>query len=171
MRAPYAIPTFNTNTPNPTCPICNLRVQTHAKKVYCTLCQSVIHINCLQLYSPTDLDYALNNSNWSCSNCLKSNFPFYSIDDNTEFISLTSSNPILDLPNFDNLIFNPYDFNEEEGGILTDIDPDANFYNTRHPTPMSQYLHIPDLNRKTQKLSKSFSILHLNIRSIAKNFK
>jgi exonuclease III len=35
----------------------------------------------------------------------------------------------------------------------------------------SQYLHIPELNKKLSTTPDSFSILHLNIRSLSKNFK
>jgi hypothetical protein len=37
--------------------------------------------------------------------------------------------------------------------------------------PNSQYLHIPELNKKLATTIDSFSILHLNIRSLSKNFK
>ena len=62
--------------------------------------------------------------------------------------------------------------NDEEGGVLEDIDPDSNFYNTHHQnTPNSPYLHIADVNSKIPKTTNSFSIFHLNIRSLSKNFK
>ena len=122
----------------------------------CSLCQSSSHINCLNLYTPSDLEYATNPLNhWSCPTCLKENFPFYQIDTHYEFLSLTSPYLLLDHPNLDELIFNPYDLNDEEGGVLEDIDPDSNFYNTHHQNaPNSPYLHISDINKKNPKKIK-----------------
>jgi hypothetical protein len=120
LRAYCFIIISNINTPNPPGRICNQRVLTHAKTVFCTLCQSISHINCLNLYSPSDLDYTTNNSNnWSCPRCLRENVPFYQIDDRSEFISLSSPYLSLDHPNLDQLILNPYDINEEGGSSMT----------------------------------------------------
>ena len=84
---------------------------------------------------------------------------------------MISPDSIVDLPNLDILIFNPYDTNYDGGGVLADLDPDFNFYNAQQPTPKSDYINIKDLNKKAAKLPNSFSIMHLNIRSLSKNFK
>jgi hypothetical protein len=126
----------------------------------------------MNLYSPSDIDYTTDpNNNWTCPKCLEELFPFFLIDDHLDFISTTSSDTILDLPNPDDLIYNPYDNNDDGGGVLGDIDPDSNYYNVQQPIPSSDYLHISDLNKKTANSPKSFSVMHLNIRSLSKNFK
>ena len=157
---------------NPICHNCNLRILSHAPFVFCTLCQLKTHIKCLNLYSPADTAYATDSSdNWSCPTCLRDIFPFFDIDNLTEFISLSNPTYLPDQLNLDQLIFNPFDLNEE-GGVLDDIDPDSNFYNThRQIIPNSKYMDINEINKKIDTSSNSISILHLNIRSLPKNFK
>ena len=102
---------------NPLCRNCKSKIQNHALSVFCTLCQSNTHAKCLNLYSPADIAYTADTSNnWSCPSCLKDNFPFFNIDNHTEFVSLSTPTYLLDQLNLDQLIFNPYDLNEEGGG-------------------------------------------------------
>ena len=108
------------------------------KTVFCSLCQSPSHTNCLNLYSPTDIDYTNNNSNnWSCPTCYRDNFPFTQVDNQQEFISLFQPHAVIDHTYHEQLIFNPYDLNEEGGGssmistlIPTSITPTAKLSQT-----------------------------------------
>jgi hypothetical protein len=102
----------------------------------------------MNLYSPLDIDYTIHPSNnWTCPPCLKEIFPFHLIEETREFLSLISSNPTIDPTNFEELIFNPFDTNDDNG-ILSDIDPDSNFYNAHQPSPKSDYIDITNLNKK-----------------------
>ena len=70
--------------------------------------------------------------------------------------------------NFESLKFNPFDCTAE---ILNDdsFDPDVNFFNNNIEnldTPYISHEKIKDLNVNTSALS----VLHLNIRSMKKNF-
>ena len=71
---------------------------------------------------------------------------------------------------FESQSFNPFSVNEDLKD--NDQDPDVNFYQTQICSPDTSY-HIPNevkeiLENFQQKL---FSVLHLNIRSMSKNFK
>ena len=140
--------------------------------MFCTLCKSYTHVSCLNLYSTEDLDYIKNSpNNWTCPTCLNELFPYYTIDNTPDLLALTTQSyaPTLDL---DQLILNPFDLNDEGEGLLPDLDANENFYNLQQPNTVdSQYLQIPDLNKQLPKSKNSFSVLHLNIRSLSKNFK
>ena len=71
--------------------------------------------------------------------------------------------------NFESMFFNP--FSTKECIVDNDHDPDVNFY---HDVSMldTQYLMPDKFKTNFKDFSKnSFSVLHLNIRSINKNFK
>ena len=83
-------------------------------------------------------------------------------------------NPLQDLDistegHFEKQVFNPFDFQKvliDEGN-----DPDINFFNDKSETVDSPYFSIDEFNSSSEKLLKnSFSILHINIRSLNKNF-
>ena len=74
--------------------------------------------------------------------------------------------------NFDNLTFNPF---ANQGNILLNdnIDPDNNFFDENTFLSINaQYLSVEESNSKltTCDSGSFFSILHVNIRSMSKNF-
>ena len=83
-------------------------------------------------------------------------------------------NPLQDLDistegHFEKQIFNLFDFQK----ILTDEgnDPDINCLNNKSKAVNLAYCSIDEFNSSSQKLLKnSFSILHINIRNLNKNF-
>ena len=83
-------------------------------------------------------------------------------------------NPLQDLDistegNFEKQIFNPFDFQK----VLIDEsnDPDINFFSDKSEAANSPYFSIDEFISSSQKpLKNSFSILHINIRSLNKNF-
>ena len=79
------------------------------------------------------------------------------------------SNPASD-NNFENQCFNPF----ERNSVLLDnlSDPDFNFFNDNNlKTINTQYCSPDDINTQLITSSEnSFSVLHVNIRSISKNF-
>ena len=84
--------------------------------------------------------------------------------------SETAHSSDLKRPNFENL---KYEIVDNSDDILLDnsCDPDVNFFNLKTQNLYSPYI----LQEKFQKLidsssHDSFSILHLNVRSIKKNF-
>ena len=155
------------------CRKCNKRVFATSKVFYCSLCESVTHLKCLPDYSESDLEYINTPSlNWSCPSCLKDHFPFSSIEDHLEFTDILASAVGINYSLLDELIINPFDINGEEG-VLDDIDPDGNFFNSPSlQPPKTQYLTSDALNNITRDPHKlhHFSTLHTNIRSTKKNF-
>ena len=71
--------------------------------------------------------------------------------------------------NFENKFFNPFD----SQNIWSDEnnDPDINFFNEKSETVKSSYYNMDKFNSSSQNLLKnSFSVLHINIRSMNKTF-
>ena len=71
--------------------------------------------------------------------------------------------------NFENVLFNPFD----SQNILGDEnnDPDINFFNEKSEAVNSPYYNADKFNSSSRNLLKnSFSVLHINIRSMNKNF-
>ena len=83
-------------------------------------------------------------------------------------------NPLQDLDistegHFEKQVFNPFDFQKvliDEGN-----DPDINFFNDKSETVDSPYFSADEFNSLSEKLLQNyFSILHINVRSLLKNF-
>ena len=82
-------------------------------------------------------------------------------------------NPLQDLDistegHFEKQVFNPFDFQKvliDEGN-----DPDINFFNDKSETVDSPYFSIDEFNSSSEKFKNSFCILHINIKSLNKNF-
>ena len=71
--------------------------------------------------------------------------------------------------NFENIFFNSFD----SQNILSDEnnDPNINFYNEKSEAVNSPYYNVDKFNLSSQNLlNNSFSVLHINIRSMNKNF-
>ena len=70
---------------------------------------------------------------------------------------------------FEKQIFKLFDF--QKVLLYEGNDPDINFLNDKSEAADSPYFSIDDFNSSSQKLLKnSFSILHISIRSLNKNF-
>ena len=71
--------------------------------------------------------------------------------------------------NFENILVNPFDSQNN----LSDEnnDPDINFFNEKYEAVNSPYYNVYKFNSSSQNFLKiSFSVLHINIRSMNKNF-
>ena len=71
--------------------------------------------------------------------------------------------------NFENILFNLFD----SQNVLSDEnnDPDINFFNKKSEVVNSPYYNVDKFYSSSQNLLKnSFSVLHINIRSMNKNF-
>ena len=68
---------------------------------------------------------------------------------------------------FESMCFNPFLLNDSLNG--SNKNPDVNFYNDISSLETS-YLSTSEINKNFQNFSKeSFSVLHLNVRSMNKN--
>ena len=84
-------------------------------------------------------------------------------------------NPLQDLDistegHFEKQIFNPLDF---QIVLIDEVNgPNINFFKDKSEIVDSSYFSIDEFNSTSEKLLKNyFSILHINIRSLNKNFK
>ena len=113
---------------------------------------------------------------------LKDFFPFNHFDDDQDFMKCIeeisqSSDIVVRLQNNTN-IFNPFDINEDDNDIIEyhgDIDPDKFYFNeySYKLSKNSNYYTDDSFNKCLSRLSisdNSFSVAHLNIRSIPANF-
>ena len=165
---------------NEICNVCNKKVLRHSYHRQCTLCESLIHIKCLPHVTKEDTVYTLrNNDNWYCTMCTSHIFPFNHIFENDEFILTLSDHwdqsetlPF-ELLN-DQMIFQPFELNENHENHLSDSDPDLQFYNAHCNSVLNSCdYYLEDLfNKKINEVNvkvDSFSLIHLNIRSAARN--
>ena len=163
-----------------TCNICCKKVLRHCHHRRCTLCKSLVHIKCLPYVTKSDTVYTLRDmDDWYCIICTSNLFPFNQISEESEFLSGLSEN--WTTPNvlpYDLLhkqnIFQPFELNDNQESPLFDLDPDLQFYNTHCNAVLNScdYYLEDTFNTKMSKLKvndKSFSLIHVNVRSAAKN--
>lgn len=144
------------------CFICHKCISKGQKTVCCTVCLNCIHTKCSQ-FAQNDID-----SEYVCSMCLCSTFPFNHIVDEVEYYNI--------LLNFfnDYPVFSNQDINIARLRLLGNIDllqdrdlnPDSNLYN-RFDLDSKYYLphnlhSLTNLNGNLQH----FTVLHFNARSL-----
>jgi len=163
------------------CNICLRHVLRHSYHLSCTACKETVHLNCLPCVSKDDPLYTDRHVNsYYCSSCLKENFAFNSLDDDEFILALsemwTNQSTIpFDILCNQELIFSPFDLNENFKNPLHDIDPDIQFYNEHLMGSLQScnYYLENTFNQKIEECTNisndSFSMLHVNIRSAPKN--
>ena len=163
-----------------TCPVCNKKVSPHMYKIKCSLCSNFVHRNCTS-FSKDELNNLVLSkyAHWSCRLCKEAHFAFNHFDDEDTFrrcvLELSLDNTNSSLIFSPSMLYNPFDLNDEEDYIpCADIDPDTEFYKSA-TYPMrsnSNYYNENSFNKSINKLfnnKRTFSLLHLNIRSIPAN--
>ena len=141
-------------------------------KQSCSLCKSVNHCTCCTLGSKC-LNLSITVSRWLCLTCTTSIFPFNHIENDQEFkgaiLNSTQESITQFLANLPtDIVFNPFEQYEEGSALLTDtdVDPDTNYFNTK-TLCTSKYVCVEEINTALHPSnSQSFSILHLNCRSL-----
>ena len=157
------------------CPICDRKILAHAKKISCTICYSTHHLKCISIDPEVTSKLELEHKTWYCSVCLADVFPYNHIESNDEFFSsITPFNSLLN--NLSEKLFLPFELNEPDhliGAYNEDVDPDIHFFNTfNQHLAKCNYLTDESFTRLMHKSTlkeQSFSLCHLNIRSIRKN--
>ena len=114
-----------------------------------------------------------------CSLCLRDIFAYNRLDDEDFIEALAESwenQPLVSFETLENqeLIFSPFDFNDNFDNPLHDADPDIQFYNNHYSGSLQAcdyYLEnmFNDKIKKSKISNQSFSVLHMNIRSMQKN--
>ena len=121
-------------------------------------------------------DRRVNESTWYCVKCMASNLPFNHYDDDIEFLNSLSdlwhSTTKLDLNSIRDMIFIPFDLNDQTTSSLplSEPDPDTDYFNQIEDCNRMNcnYLLEDDFVKqyKSDKLENSFSLFHVNIRSL-----
>ena len=116
---------------------------------------------------------------WLCTCCTRELFPFNHYDEDDDYLAALADNwPIsIDFANQSNLrekIFVPFDLNDEMPSPLEDKDPDVNYYQELRNMSFNtcDYYYEESFNKKCRDLAisnESFSVIHINARSIPRN--
>ena len=164
-----------------TCPICERKILSDSYFIYCNCCHMNVYRNCTELKCDW-LIVAETGTFWYCRVCNENIFPFNNIDDDYEF-----NLAIMEYGNksfytnhqsyfSEEKLFDPYEINENENIIeyQGELDPDKHYFNelAHHLSRSSNYYSDENLNkliRQKNMNSESFSVLHLNIRSLPAN--
>ena len=117
----------------------------------------------------------------TCGSCLQSLFPFNHLENDSDFLACvnntTSNAPqMLNIDDLNDRIFLPFNCDESfVNSHISDIDPDVQYFNKfSHNITNCDYYNENSFNLNYKKKSCSldnFSIIHMNIRSAAKNLK
>jgi hypothetical protein len=156
------------------CNICCKGVRNHERVITCNCCRNDIHQRCLPTYSVHDVEYANEATNdWMCTKCLMDIFPFFNVETAEELLLVQSNNNQVDLNRLNTLIFDPFS-DVDDNDELRDIDPDNNFFNNQTNSFYAdcRYMYPDNLNNKLEENNApDISVMHLNIRSLKKNYK
>ena len=162
------------------CPICNRRTLQHSRKIVCHCCKKFIHQNCSGLLKD-DFERAVSEYTWLCRLCVEQLFPFNHLDDDNDFTKcIIEMSQYSDFPtrlHDRNLIFNPFEINDDNNDIIEyqgNLDPDKCYFNEYSEKLISNcnYHTENSFNRYLSNhniSSNSFSVIHLNIRSLPAN--
>ena len=166
------------------CNVCDKKVLRHSYSLLCSSCDHFVHLKCLPFVTKTDELYITHRkNNWYCVKCISEILPFNNIfiifiDD--DFIAAITDNlTSCEVPSFDELLkrdvlFTPFDLNDEHNSPLSDSDPDMQFYNMQCNSVLNScnYYMENTLNLKLNNMKikeNSFSLFHANVRSASKN--
>lgn len=135
----------------------------------CATCDAWTHIKCLGY---DDKDHTVFLGDWFCPICIASTLPFNSIDNDIDFLSCIFNYSYSNNINA-GLIKNSeqLELNKRYKVSNADIDPDKYFYNNLNLGNL--YYFAEDFNTlfcDTSVHPTSFSIVHINTRSLHKNF-
>ena len=160
------------------CYVCTHRILSHSRSIVCIWCNKAYHKNCL----PVDIR-DIQMYQFTCEICHVELFPFNNIECDAQFFDSITYNPQSNLKkckmSVADKLFNPLDteclFEDDQMQFLLDIDPDYQYYNDEQCVFNVQncdYYTEPSFAKKCIQLNISencFSLMHCNIRSMAKN--
>ena len=164
-----------------TCVICKHKLLLHSYYMQCSVCLSYVHLNCVPMLSRDDPLYQnRNNTNWICTLCIEDAMPFVHLVDDNEFLRCTNANKlsrldmsIQELNKY--LSFSPFELCADKiSDQLQDVDPDTHFFSAIPSLSRnSNYYDGETFNEKCSQMEidqNNFSMIHLNARSLPKNY-
>ena len=162
------------------CPICKRRTQQHSKVILCHSCHTEIHYHCCGLLL-SDFENEIFAGKWLCRPCVEGFFPFNHFGDDNDFMkcvqAMSHVSDIVTGLQKSMKIFNPFDINEDDNEINEyhgDTDPDRCYFNEYSYKLFKNcnYYTEDSFNKYLQQRNipdNSFSVTHLNIRSLPAN--
>ena len=157
------------------CNICFRKILPHAFTVYCGGCKNRIHKQCAT-NDDQDFIHAIESKCWLCRPCSEEIFPFNQLE-NDEYSAviyeLFNDSKSFYINNYQDIVFSPFEINDNDKDFpFGDVDPDSQYFNNiaYQLQTNSNYYNEGSLNAylDTNNVSvDSFSIAHLNIRSIS----
>ena len=156
------------------CGVCKKPVGKNHNAVQCDLCQYWVHIGCNNL-NKKDYAYFNKKSNedveFFCINCLKNNIPFCNLNNN-EFSTSVSKGIISSGDN--SVDFTPTESQKRIFEQLNHVINNSNFYSENEDDEMvpgihCKYYSVDDFCSSKFNPSKTFSVLHYNIHSVARH--
>ena len=156
------------------CPICDRRVLNHSYSLKCCNCIQIYHMKCITLKAEEHNCLSANKDAWICIKCNMDIFPFNSIEEDVEFIQTCKTTPHNELRT-STLIYNPFQSNEADYHIGSEFDLDINFYCEQNIFSgfLCKYYTEDSFNETLISFCSdyklSFSLCHVNIRSIKAN--
>jgi exonuclease III len=153
------------------CITCCKNVNYNQKALYCDSCSKWIHLKCTTLTLNDYAQLATEPSDWFCTKCLSSLFPFNAIEDDFDFLCCLYNLAYSNKPNA-SLIKNSQQLKltNKYKVCNNDIDPDKYFYKNFNNLGNIYYLE-DEFNQLLidKSIDSNFSLLHINIRSLSKN--
>ena len=99
------------------CPICERKVLSHSKKLYCTCCYKYVHRNCCGLLGQ-DFEGASQDISRFCRMCTETFLPFNHMESESTFLKVISEisqcQTVFENVLHESKLFNPFDISEEE---------------------------------------------------------
>ena len=155
------------------CNVCMRPWTKGVKWIVCCFCLQRVHISCTGLSTSDYIAYS-NTKDCICRYCNSSIFPFNHIDDCSLYEVCVNSSYLPDRINIDKLAklnSNPFTLLKSDNlHDDCDLDPDINFLNCLTTVRNEYYLDDRlSLAIAEKGFSSNVKLLHLNIRSLAKN--
>lgn len=158
------------------CVSCSKPVKTNQRAILCDCCGNWVHLTCSKL---TISDYQLLENTeepWWCIECNKSLFPFNHYENDIDFmltiLGVNYNDSYLN-PNthtISNMFINPFQLNTQDQCTFSEADTEDGEIDFQQPE--CNYTLQNEFNEKMTKSTESvsFSALHINTRSILKNY-
>lgn len=163
-------------TINP-CSICLLCVHQNHRAMFCNICQQQTHIKCARLSHDDYNILSASADPWFCPACTWSIFPFnHFVDDTDYYFAIYDlqriSDPQFDITSIKTKHFNPFLEDPDSRQLLlnSDLDPDTNlFVSNSNILSKCPYFTSKEFHNLYSIPTDSFSLFHLNIRSLKKH--
>ena len=154
------------------CNLCNRPVHNITKALTCVYCKCLTHYSCTRLSDTDCLAVQCHTSDFTCARCVEDIFPFGKIDDDLEYFStlfIYSHGLKASGQSITNVGLGQLNLMSKSLKFDKDLDPSRNCLNQYRA---SNYHTEDSFNSLSCQLKpgNNFSIVHINARSLVKNY-